>query len=76
MEQFLLRSRGFTYEHGEKAGRLLAHQLKCRAAAQLISQIKKSSDEQTVDPVEINNTFKTFYSNLYTSEFPEDIQAC
>ncbi len=71
-EQFLLRSRGFIYEHGEKAGCLLAHQLKCRSAAQLIPQIQKSSDELTVDPVEINNTFETVYSNLYTSEFPED----
>lgn len=32
-EQHLLRSRGFIYEHGEKAGRLLAHQLKCRSAS-------------------------------------------
>ncbi|KAJ3605742.1 hypothetical protein NHX12_027786 [Muraenolepis orangiensis] len=28
-ERLLLKSRGFVYEHGEKAGRLLAHQLKC-----------------------------------------------
>ena len=64
-EQYLLRSQGFIYEHGEKAGCLLAHQLKCRSAAQLIPKIQKSSDELTVDPVEMNDIFKTFYSNLH-----------
>jgi len=38
-EQQLLRSRGFIYEHGDKAGCLLANQLKLRSAAQLIPQI-------------------------------------
>ena len=45
------------YEHGEKAGRLLAHQLKCKSAVQLIPQIRKESGELTVDLREINSTF-------------------
>ena len=71
-EHNLLRSRAFFYEHGEKAGRLLAHQLKAKSSAQLISTIRKTPQELTIDPQEINNTFKTFYSELYTSEFPQD----
>jgi len=71
-ERLLLKSRGYIYEHGEKAGRLLAHQLKCRSAAQQIPQIRKLNGELTIDPEEINETFATFYSNLYTSEIMND----
>lgn len=45
-ERLLLKSRGYTYEHGDKAGRLLAHQLKC-SAAQQIPQIQKNDGELT-----------------------------
>ncbi|KAG7493595.1 hypothetical protein JOB18_012645 [Solea senegalensis] len=68
----LLKSRGFVYEHGEKAGRLLARQLKCKSSDQQITQIQKENGELTTDPLEINNTFKAFYSKLYTSEAPND----
>ncbi|KAG7522338.1 hypothetical protein JOB18_019938 [Solea senegalensis] len=71
-ERMLLKSRGFVYEHGEKAGRLLARQLKCKSSDQLITQIQKENGELTTDPLEINNTFKAFYSKLYTSEAPND----
>lgn len=71
-EQLLLRSRGYMYEHGEKAGRLLAHQLKCKSASQHISQIRTPNRNLTVIPAEINKTFETFYSDLYSSESPKD----
>lgn len=71
-EQSLLRSRAFFYEHGEKAGHLLAHQLKVRSASRLIPSIRKTTQVLTVDPQKINNTFKEYYSKLYTSEFPQD----
>ena len=70
-ERHLLWSRGHYYEHGDKAGRLLAYQLKCRSASRMIPQIHNGS-QLTIDPIEINNTFKAFYTNLYTSEFPLD----
>lgn len=53
------------------AGRLLAHQLKSKAASQLIPQICNSNNDLIVNPIEINNTFKNYFSNLYTSESPE-----
>lgn len=71
-ERLLLRSRRFLYEHGEKAGHLLAHQIKSQSASQQIKQIRTSSGELTVISSVINDTFKTFYSELYTSQSPAD----
>lgn len=70
VEKQLLQARGFQYEHGEKAGRLLAHQFKAKSTSQQISQIKNVSDDVTVIPSEINDTFRDYYSNLYKSESP------
>lgn len=67
-----MQSCAFFYEHGEKAGRLLANQLNCRSASRLIPNIKKETQELTVDPQEINSVFKEFYSEFYTTEFPPD----
>ena len=71
-ERHLLKSRGYVYEYGDKASRLLAHQLNSRSAAQQIPQIRKMNGELTVDPGEINDTFTLFYSNLYTSQITND----
>lgn len=72
-EQNLLRSCAFFYENGEKAGRLLAHQIKCKSASKLIPTIRKTQQELTTNPEEINNTFRDYYLKLYSSEFPQDI---
>lgn len=74
-ERLLLNSRGYVYEYGDKASRLLAHQLKSRSAAQQIPQIRKRNGELTVDPGEINDTFTSFYSDLYTSQMTSDNNA-
>ena len=71
-ERLLLYSRGSYYEHGDKASRLLAHQLRRQATSRLIPSIKNTCDTTTMDPLEINATFKSFYSSLYESEFPTD----
>lgn len=71
-ERMLLLSRGAYYEYGDKASRLLAHQLKRQASSRLINQIKDPHDGLLTDPVNINTTFKTFYSSLYQSDFPSD----
>ena len=64
--------KGHYYEYGDKAGRLLAYQLKCKSASRLIPQIRNTPQSLTVDPIEINNTFRDFYSKLYTSSSPQD----
>ncbi|KAF0032215.1 hypothetical protein F2P81_014505 [Scophthalmus maximus] len=71
-ERLLLRRRGSYYERGDKASRLLAHQLRRQATSRLIHSIKNTYDTITTDPLEINATYKSFYSSLYKSEFPTD----
>lgn len=71
-ERDLIFARARFYEHGEKAGRLLAQQLKSKSASRLIPKIRKTSQEITVDPQEINSIFYKYYSDLYSSEFPHD----
>lgn len=63
-----MRSRGFYYEHGENSGRLLAHQLKSKSAAQIVSEIEDITGRTTTDPLKINDIFRDFYSDLYESE--------
>lgn len=72
IERMMLKSRGIMYEHGEKTGHLLAHQLKSRSSEQHITCIMKDNGELTVDPIEINGIFQAVYSNLCSSEAPKD----
>lgn len=67
-ERLIMKSRGLYYEHGEKSGRLLAHQLKSKSAAQIISEIEDIRGSATTDPLKINDIFRDFYSDLYKSE--------
>ncbi|XP_062893735.1 LINE-1 retrotransposable element ORF2 protein isoform X1 [Mobula hypostoma] len=71
-EQLILKTRGLYYEYGDKASRLMAHQLKRQAASRLIPQVRDMHQNLTSNPKEINNIFATFYSSLYASEFPSD----
>ncbi len=71
-EQLLLHSRDMFYESGDRAGHLLAQQLKSRNASNQIAQIRNNTGMITSDPGEINDTFREFYSQLYTSESPDD----
>lgn len=71
-ERDLAFTRARLYEYGEKAGRLLAQQLKSKSASRLIPQIRKTSQESTVDPQEINSVFCKYYLDLYTSKVPQN----
>lgn len=62
----LLKSRSNYYVQGDKAGRLLAHQLRQATSTHLIPQIWTASDI-TIDPKRMNDGFKGYYTNLYTS---------
>ncbi len=42
-KQLLLWPKGNCYEHGGKASRLLAHQIKCQSASRQIPQIQNIS---------------------------------
>ena len=67
-EDLYLRSRQDFYEHGERAGKLLSHQLKQSAAAGMIVEIGDNLGNKIIDQKGINNQFKSFYKDLYTSE--------
>lgn len=56
-DRLLLRSRSTYYEHGDKAIRLLAHQLHRQAASLMILQIKDPSGTLHTDPNTINSVF-------------------
>lgn len=53
------------YEHGEKPGQLLAHQVKVMEENNQITEITTKSGKTTSDPKERNDEFKSFYSELY-----------
>lgn len=71
-ERLILNSCGLWYEHGDKAGHILANQLRAKQVSNQIIQIRDESDTVLSDPVKINASFKSFYSHLYESESPNE----
>lgn len=72
-EPLLLHSRSRYYEYGDKAGRLLAHQLRRQAAARYIPRMRNDSGVVVEEPAQINSVFSSFYKSLYSSELPSDL---
>lgn len=66
-EELHLRSRQEFYEHGERASKLLCHQLRQSAEAGLIAEIN-TPDGITTDQRGINEQFRKFYEDLYATE--------
>ena len=67
-EEKFLKSRQSHYEHGERASRLLSHQLRQFSSANYITEIQSADGSIKSDPKDINDEFKHFYSSLYSSE--------
>ena len=65
--ELLLQSRSRFYEHGDKASKLLAHQLRRISASRQIPQIQTNTGS-TTDLDKINKEFKVFYESLYSSD--------
>lgn len=72
MQALFVRSRSEHYEHGERAGKLLSHQLRKSAAANQITEITLDDGTVTCDQKEINRQFMQFYRSLYTCEMSSD----
>lgn len=70
--KWLTQLRHKHYEYGEKTGKLLAQQIKAEAASRLITEIQTNTGQITIDPKLINDTFKKFFSKLYSSESKND----
>lgn len=67
-EYLISKLRHTHYEHGEKASRILANQLRQRAANQTITAINDEKDLKRTDNEKMNSCFRKFYQALYTSE--------
>lgn len=67
-ERLLLRGCGSW--HGNEASRLL--HISNNSRPSLILSIKNTYDIITTDPIEVNATFKSFYSSLYKSKLPQN----
>lgn len=67
-ENSLIRLKQSFYEQGEKAGKLLAWQIKKLDTEKAINNIQTENGELISDPLEINNIFVSFYKDLYKSE--------
>uniref|UniRef100_H3A6J7 exodeoxyribonuclease III n=1 Tax=Latimeria chalumnae TaxID=7897 RepID=H3A6J7_LATCH len=65
-ERALLRTRSRFYARGDKAGKLLAWQLRREEADCLIPSIKLSDDTISFTPEVINGAFQSYYSSLYS----------
>lgn len=71
-EELHLRSRQEFYEHGERASKLLCHQLRRSSEAGFIAEVDTPGGI-TTDQKGINDQFKKFYADLYTTENCESI---
>ena len=71
-ETLIFKSRSRFYEEGDKPSKLLASQLRHKAASRIISQIRLPDSSSTQDHQAINNCFKEFYTKLYSSDSAPD----
>ena len=69
-ENSLIRLKQTFYDQGEKPGKVLAWQIKKLNSERAINAIRNEQGVITTDPLEINNTFVSFYKTLYQSEYP------
>ena len=65
--ELLIQTKSRFFEQGDKASKLLAHQLRQISTSRQISQIRSDSGI-TTKPSEINTIFKDFYATLYSSD--------
>lgn len=70
IERQLRQCRQHFFEHGDKAGKLLAYQARAASSSRWISSIRSPTGEIVTDPAEINLVFSDYYARLYTSESP------
>lgn len=73
-EGLILKSRSRFYEEGDKAFKLLASQLRQKAASRNILQIMLPNGSLTEDHRSINNCFKEYYSKLYLLDIRPDVK--
>lgn len=68
IEGMLIRLRQEQFELGDKTGKFLANQLKQQTEKSIITSVADRSGKIAHDPLQINNIFRSFYSELYSSD--------
>lgn len=68
----LLKCKSRFYIHGDKAGKILANQLRETKVTRHITEIKMEDSNMTTDLTKMNDSFSKFYNKLCTSEFLND----
>ncbi len=63
----LSKAQSKVYESGDKASKLLAQQARQTLSSRLIPKIHNETGELIINHAEINNVFRQYYSNLYSS---------
>ena len=71
-EQLVLQSRSNLYKHSDRAGKVLAQQIRQFTPSTLITSIRKYDGHISIDEQEINKEFKVLYSSLSTFEVVHD----
>ena len=69
----MIKSKQRYYELGEKAGKVLAWQLKREENKKVINEIELTTGRISSNPNEINEAFKNYYKDLYTAQSTGDI---
>lgn len=64
-KQLFFKSKQKFCEHGEKAGKPLAHQIRQSAAVSIIPEIQTELGEITTNPNAINDEFKILYFDSF-----------
>lgn len=75
VEKNIKRSKQRYYELGEKAHKIISWQLKKEESFRTINSIQTETGLLSYNPREINDTFKQYYTQLYTSEPPENMKS-
>lgn len=72
IENLIFKTQSRTFEMGEKAGKILAHQLHQKSSDRIIAEINDENGARHKDHSEINSCFYKFYKKLYTTESLKD----
>ena len=72
-ERAITKSKQRYYELGENEHNVLAWQLKAEESKWTINTIETLTNKISFDPTEINDTFKKYYEDLYTSQSSDDL---
>lgn len=64
----MFRARQTIFESGDKAGKFLSRYIKQKESKSSVAAVMTGDGSQATKPREINDAFKNFYINLYTSE--------